>query len=91
MKTSVHVIFKGMVQGVFFRDFTQRKSIENDLFGWVKNMDNGDVEAVFEGDDDKIHIVIEWLKHEHPYARVDKVICSNIVYSGKYKSFDIRY
>jgi acylphosphatase len=91
MKNRIHAIFKGRVQGVFFRDFTRRKSIEHGLCGWVRNLDNGDVEAVFEGDDDEINIVIDWLKTSHPHARVDNVTVSTEPFTGEFKKFDIAY
>jgi acylphosphatase len=45
----LHAIIKGRVQGVGFRAFTQRKAVENNLTGWVRNRWNGSVETVAEG------------------------------------------
>jgi acylphosphatase len=53
--------------------------------------DNGDVEALFEGEEDNINNVIDWLKHEHPHARVDEVNITRSKYTGDFDSFDIGY
>lgn len=90
-KTRVRAIFKGRVQGVFFRDWTRRKAIERGLTGWVKNLDNGDVEAIFEGERSDIDAVIEWLKNEHPSARVDGVDALTGEANGQWSDFKIEY
>ncbi len=73
MKSRIHVYISGRVQGVFFRDSTREKAQEIGLNGWVRNMRDGRVEAVFEGDEDKVNKMIEWC-HEGPRsARVDRV------------------
>ena len=48
--TTLHVWVEGRVQGVFFRDSTRKRAIKLGLSGWVKNLDDGRVEAVFQGD-----------------------------------------
>ncbi len=60
MKTRVHVIISGRVQGVWFRASTKQKAEELRLTGWVKNTDDGKVEAVFEGDDAVVNEMIAW-------------------------------
>ena len=45
----VRLIVTGRVQGVFFRQSLKAKSIQNDIFGWVKNLQDGRVEAILEG------------------------------------------
>ena len=56
MKTNIrkHVIIKGRVQGVWFRYSTQQEADANDVTGWVKNRYDGHVEAVFEGDSERL-------------------------------------
>ena len=49
-KIRAHIFISGRVQGVFFRQFTQEKVKELGLFGWVKNLINGRVEVLIEGD-----------------------------------------
>ncbi len=57
-----HIIVSGLVQGVGFRYFIYRKAVELELRGFVRNLFNGDVEIVVEGEKDKIHILIEHAK-----------------------------
>ncbi len=73
MKCRADVVFIGKVQGVNFRPFTKRFAIIHEVNGWVKNLPDGNVEAVFEGDKENIDEVIRKLKEEHPFARGDKV------------------
>lgn len=73
MRSRVHVYISGRVQGVFFRDSTREKAREVGVNGWVRNMRDGRVEAVFEGDESKVDEMIQWC-HEGPgSARVDQV------------------
>ncbi len=57
-----HIIVSGLVQGVGFRYFIHRKATELELRGFVRNLYNGDVEIVVEGEKDKIQILIEHAK-----------------------------
>ncbi|MFW6038790.1 MAG: acylphosphatase [Candidatus Saliniplasma sp.] len=68
-----HVFFSGKVQGVFFRANTKKKAQELGVNGWVKNLRDGRVEAVFEGDEEKVDKVIKWCENNQPHARVDDV------------------
>jgi acylphosphatase len=60
MKTRVHVLITGKVQGVWYRASTKQKADELGIMGWVKNTSDGNVEAVFEGDKVKIDEMITW-------------------------------
>jgi acylphosphatase len=62
-KQQVHIIVSGRVQGVFFRDFTQRQATKLGLSGWVRNTDNGEVEIIAEGDKIKLNQLIEAVKN----------------------------
>ncbi len=90
MKCRAEVVFIGKVQGVNFRAFTKRFAIIHEVNGWVRNLPDGNVEAVFEGDKENIDEVIRKLKEEHPFARVDKVEIKWSDYSGSYELFDIK-
>lgn len=70
MKTRAQVIFEGLVQGVFFRANTKRCADSLGLTGWVRNRQDGSVEAVFEGEEDKVLQAVEWCAAKQPYARV---------------------
>jgi len=66
-----HVLFSGKVQGVFFRAFTRDNALKLGINGWVRNLPDGRVEAVFEGPRDKVEKLIYLCTYEHPHARVE--------------------
>lgn len=66
-------IVTGRVQGVFFRDATRERAERLGLAGWVRNRDDGTVEAVVEGDDDAVAALLAFLRQGPPRARVDGV------------------
>jgi acylphosphatase len=70
MKTQVHVVISGRVQGVWYRASTRQKAEELGLTGWVKNTADGNVEAVFEGDKSTVHEMIAWCWIGPPLAKV---------------------
>lgn len=69
----LHVFFSGRVQGVFFRAFTQKVALDYGVKGWVRNLPDGRVEAVFEGPHEAVQAVLETCKKGPPLARVDHV------------------
>jgi len=73
MPEQIHVIVSGLVQGVGYRHATYRKALELGITGWVKNLPNGDVEAVFQGDRAVIDRMTQWCKRGPALARVDRV------------------
>lgn len=73
MKLRIHVYISGQVQGVFFRSSCKELADQLDLKGWVRNLPDGRVEAVFSGDNDKIEQMLAWFKKGPPGARVDDV------------------
>ena len=68
-----HVFVSGRVQGVYYRATTREKAGETGVAGWVKNLDDGRVEAVFEGERAAVEAMIEWCHTGSPRARVDDV------------------
>jgi acylphosphatase len=73
MKSCVHVIISGRVQGVWFRASTKQKAKQLKLNGWVRNNPDGNVEAIFEGDDNLIKEMLNWCHHGPPLAKVNNV------------------
>ena len=65
-----HVFFTGRVQGVFFRANTRNMTQKLGINGWVRNLPDGRVEAVFEGKEKKIIELVNWCKHSIPAAKV---------------------
>lgn len=68
-----HVIVTGRVQGVFFRAATRDAALDLGLDGWVRNLPDGSVEAVFEGSRDLVERAAEWCRGGPPHAAVDRV------------------
>jgi acylphosphatase len=68
-----HIRVSGQVQGVFFRDSTRRKAEELGLSGWVKNLPDGKVEAVFEGPSDSVRKMVRWCEEGPQQAWVENV------------------
>jgi acylphosphatase len=90
-KGRVHLIISGFVQGVFYRASTQEMAVRLGLKGWVRNLPNGDVEAVFEGPLDKLRNAVQWCREGPPGARVNKVDEKWLDYAGEFSGFDVRY
>ncbi|MCJ7816706.1 MAG: acylphosphatase [Candidatus Aenigmarchaeota archaeon] len=69
----VHVFVKGVVQGVFFRSWTEQTARKLGLKGWVRNMPDGRVEALFEGNRNAVERMIELCRKGPPHAKVEYV------------------
>ena len=91
MKARAHVVVSGRVQGVFFRSETQDEANRRNLSGWVRNLPDGRVEAVFEGEKDRVDSLIEFCRRGPLGARVTRVEVTWSDYTGEFKSFNIRY
>lgn len=87
----VKVVISGLVQGVFFRASTREMAVNKGLKGWVRNLPDGNVEALFEGPGDIIKEAVQWCKHGPKGASVVDVHESWGTYSGQFDRFDIRY
>jgi acylphosphatase len=68
-----HVKVHGRVQGVFFRDSTRREAERAGVAGWVRNCSDGTVEAVFEGDEEAVRRMVDWVREGPGRADVDRV------------------
>ena len=69
----IEVTVYGLVQGVSFRDYTQREARQLGLTGWVQNEPDRTVRVVAEGSEAALQKLVEWLHIGSPYGRVDKV------------------
>ena len=90
MGSQARVVFHGRVQGVWFRAFTSEQAKAAQLTGWVRNLANGSVEALFAGDKDKIGDVIEKCRQGPPSALVEKTDVAWEQASGDFTSFKVR-
>jgi acylphosphatase len=91
MTTGTHVIVHGRVQGVFFRDYTSTHAKELGLSGWVQNLPDGTVEALFIGRESTLHKMLKWLETGSPASQVDNIISTEIEVDAPPVSFEIRY
>jgi len=87
----IHARISGRVQGVFFRANTARIARELGLNGWVRNLSNGMVEVVAEGEKEKMNKLVEFLHKGPSSARVDKVYLKEEKYRGEFEDFQIKY
>jgi acylphosphatase len=72
-KARAYVLIEGRVQGVFFRASTRDEARARGLTGWVRNLPDGRVAAVFEGDKRMVENMLAWCHQGPPYAHVDYV------------------
>ncbi|MFQ6085883.1 MAG: acylphosphatase [Candidatus Bathyarchaeia archaeon] len=91
MKVRAHVLISGRVQGVFFRSETEYEANRLGVKGWVRNLRDGRVEAVFEGEKGKIEKLIRFCRRGPPGARVTDVEVSWEKYRSEFEDFRIRY
>jgi acylphosphatase len=85
------VVIHGLVQGVFFRASTREEALRIGVSGWVRNLPDGTVQALFEGEKKKVEELIGWCHKGPPGARVSTVDIIWEPYKGEYQRFDIRY
>jgi acylphosphatase len=69
----VHVRIRGRVQGVFFRAEAQARAESLGIAGWIRNAEDGSVEAAFEGDEERVESMVDWCRRGPAGARVDEV------------------
>jgi len=72
-RVRAHVYVSGRVQGVFYRATTRDEARSRGIEGWVRNLDDGRVEAVFEGPRATVEGMVEWCREGSPQARVSDV------------------
>ena len=89
--TRVHIFITGKVQGVFFRQAMKVISIKNSVYGFVRNLNDGRVEAVLEGDDNNVNTVIEWCNSGPANSRVDDIKISNEEFKNEFSTFEVLY
>jgi acylphosphatase len=89
-REQAHVYVSGQVQGVFFRDSTREKAEQLGLTGWVKNLPDGRVEALFEGPSEKVREMVRWCKEGPSHAEVEDVDAEFEASQGSLTSFEVR-
>jgi acylphosphatase len=90
-KARLRVLISGRVQGVFFRASTRDEARARGLTGWARNLPDGRVEAVFEGEKRVVETMLAWCRQGPPYAYVDQVEVEWLAYQGDLTDFRIAY
>ena len=90
-KIRAHVFIRGKVQGVYFRQNTRIVATRYTVMGWVRNLKDGRVEALLEGNEMDINQVIEWFYAGPPKAVVDDVDVNYENYTGEFCEFKVSY
>jgi acylphosphatase len=86
-----HLFVSGRVQGVNFRYYTQRKAQELGLTGWVRNLWDSRVEAVFEGEEQAVRRALDWCHAGPPSAWVEDVEVTYELPTGEFGGFRVTY
>ncbi len=89
-KTRAHVFVSGIVQGVFFRQKTKQQAQYFGVMGWVRNLEDGRVEAVFEGEENAVEALVRYCRRGPSSARVAKVETDYEKFTGEFSDFTTR-
>ncbi|MGQ9663322.1 MAG: acylphosphatase [Kiritimatiellia bacterium] len=90
MQKRAHLFIEGRVQGVCFRMYACEEAQRLDVVGWVRNLPDGRVEALVEGEESAVDRFIAWCRHGPPYARVANLSVEFQPPKGELKFFTIR-
>jgi acylphosphatase len=88
-KMRKRVLISGIVQGVSFRYYTRSAARKAGVYGWVRNLSDGRVEAVFEGEQASVETVVNWCELGPRGGRVDSVQVFDETHKGEFSDFDI--
>jgi acylphosphatase len=91
MKVRAHLLVSGRVQGVFFRSETRYEARRRNVTGWIRNLTDGRVEAVFEGEKNDVEKVIDFCHKGPPASRVRNVEVEWKKFRGEFYDFKIRH
>jgi len=89
MKKAVKIVIRGTVQGVFFRNFIKDNADKLNLKGFSRNLDNGDVEVVVEGNMEEVNKLVEICKQGPKFASIKDIKVEEGKFSGEFKEFKI--
>ncbi len=88
-KVRAHIFVSGLVQGVFFRENTRQEAEKLGIKGWVKNLPDDRVEAVFEGNRNKVEEMIKWVKNGPSPAKVENIDLNWENFQDEFSKFNI--
>ena len=90
-KQRIRLFIKGKVQGVFFRQALKVMAKKNNVLGWVRNLKDGKVEALLEGEDDDVSKLVEWSHAGPANAIVEDVEIKNEKFTNEFTKFEVLY
>ena len=91
MNIRVRAVVHGRVQGVAYRHYTCLRAQEQGITGWVRNLPDGSVEGLFEGDEAAVQNLVEWCRNGPPSALVERLDTRQETYTGEFENFTIAF
>ena len=91
MVTRLHLKIYGDVQGVFFRANTQSAASKIGVSGWVRNLPDGSVEVLAEGEKEKLEKLLRWCRHGPASATVERIEEGWSEGKKEFSDFEVRY
>jgi acylphosphatase len=91
VRNRAHVFVSGRVQGVFFRQNTKQQAESLGVTGWVRNLPDGRVEAVFEGEEEAVKTIVEFSRKGPRGALVTGFAVEWAIFKGEFESFEVTY
>lgn len=85
----VRLLISGRVQGVWYRASTRDTAVRHGVTGWVRNLPDGRVEALMEGDETALWQVIDWCRQGPPGAAVTDVSTDWQAATGEFRAFSV--
>lgn len=85
---TLHLVMRGRVQGVWYRDSMRREALHLGVCGWVRNCSDGSVEAMVQGEAEPVDALVSWAHRGPPFARVDQLEIRPG--SGSFSGFEVR-
>ena len=86
-----HIVVSGRVQGVFFRVHTKKEAVLLGVKGWVKNLLDGRVEIMAEGEKERVERLIAFIKQGPPQAYVEDAAVEWLEFAGEFEDFEIAW
>ena len=90
-KIRAHIFASGKVQGVWYRESARKKTEKMSITGWIKNLSDGRVEAIFEGSKGNVEKMVNWARKGPIWAKIEAL---DVVWEdclGEFEGFEIRY
>ncbi len=91
LRRRVRLVIEGVVQGVFYRASTREQAARRGVTGWVRNLPDGSVECLAEGEDGALQALVAWCRQGPPGARVERVAETWSDATGEFDNFRVSY